>query len=119
MHTGIAVSVAAVGLGVEPDHVGDVRAFDVDAVEHLLPEVVELVGVDVSLDPDLVVVGLAQQAVGHLGEPPDAVLVPGVLDCEEGEAHRRIDLKYRDKQSYFISGKYNNTLLHILPYWYL
>jgi hypothetical protein len=42
--TWIAVSVAAVGFGVDADHVGDVRGLNVGAVEHLLPEVVELVG---------------------------------------------------------------------------
>jgi hypothetical protein len=43
-NTGVSVSVAAVGFGVDADHVGDVRGLNVGAVEHLLPEVVELVG---------------------------------------------------------------------------
>jgi hypothetical protein len=72
--TWIAVSVAAVGFGVDADHVGDVGSLDVGAVEHLLPEVVELVGENAPLDSKGLIVLLPDDAVGHLGEPPDACI---------------------------------------------
>ena len=56
--------MAAVGLGVNTDHVGDVRRLNVGAVEHLLTEIVKLIGENTPLNP----------AVSDLCKPPDACL---------------------------------------------
>jgi hypothetical protein len=64
--------VTAVGLGINADHIGDVGTLDVGAVEHLLADVVELIGEDASLDSEGIVPGLPDDAVGYFGEPPDA-----------------------------------------------
>jgi hypothetical protein len=64
--------VTAVGFGVNTNHVGNVRALNVGAVQHLLSDVVEFVGDDASLDPQRIVGLLSDDAIGDFGEPPDA-----------------------------------------------
>jgi hypothetical protein len=57
--TWVSVSVTTVSFGVNSDHIGDVRAFNVSPVEHLLAKIVEFVREDASLDPERIVGGLA------------------------------------------------------------
>jgi hypothetical protein len=57
--TWIAVTVAAVGFRVNTDHIGDVGAFDIDSVEHLLTNIVKFVGEDPSLDSNRIISFLA------------------------------------------------------------
>jgi hypothetical protein len=57
--TWIAVTVAAVSFRVNTDHIGDVGAFDIDSVEHLLTNVVKFVGEDPSLDSNRIISFLA------------------------------------------------------------
>lgn len=71
--------MTAIGLGVDADHVGDVRALDKAAVEEMLPQVVEFIGEDPALYSNGVVGILADDSIGDFGEPPDSlimVLVP-------------------------------------------
>ena len=66
--------MAAVGLRVNTNHIGNVWAFDVGPVEHLLTEIVEFVRKDAPLDPDSVVSLLTNKSIGHFSEPPNAFL---------------------------------------------
>ena len=66
--------MAAVGLGVNTDHVGDVRRLNVGAIEHLLTEIVKLIGENTPLNPNGVVSFLSDKAVSDLCKPPDACL---------------------------------------------
>lgn len=71
--------MAAVGLRVDTDHVGDVRALDKAAVEQVLPQVVKFIGEDSALYSNGVVGILADDSIGDFGEPPDSfisLLVP-------------------------------------------
>jgi hypothetical protein len=74
--TWVSVSVAAVGLGIDTNHIGDVGTLDVGAVKHLLTQVVEFVREDAPLDPEGVVGLLSNDAVGDLSKPPDACVRP-------------------------------------------
>lgn len=67
--------MAAVSLGVDTDHVGDIRTFDIASVEQVLPQIVKFVGKDPALDSDGIVSGLADESVRHFGEPPNAYVV--------------------------------------------
>ena len=51
--------MAAVGFRVNTDHIGDVGAFDIDSVEHLLTNIVKFVGEDPSLDSNRIISFLA------------------------------------------------------------
>ncbi len=64
--------MAAVGLGVNADHIGHIRAFNISAIEHLLPDVVELVGKDAPLNSQGIIGLLSDNAISDFGEPPDA-----------------------------------------------
>lgn len=66
--------MAAVSLGVDSDHIGDVRTLDVGPVEHLLANVVEFVGENAPLDAEGIVGLLSDNSVGHLGKPPNAYI---------------------------------------------
>jgi hypothetical protein len=64
--------VAAVGLGVNTDHIGDIGSLNEGAIKHLLTEIVKLIRENTPLDSDGVVGFLSDKAVSNLGEPPDA-----------------------------------------------
>lgn len=66
-----AVAVRAVGLGVDAEHAGYVRALDEAAIEQVLTDIVEFVGEDPAGDADGVVGLFADDAVEHFGEPPN------------------------------------------------
>ena len=63
--------MTTVGLGVNTDHVGDVRRLNEGAIKHLLTEIVKLIRENTSLDSDGVVGFLSDKAVGNFGEPPN------------------------------------------------
>ena len=65
--TRAAVSMAAVGLGVNTDHVGDVRRLNAGSVKHLLTKIVKLIGENTPLNPDSVVSFLSNEAIRNLG----------------------------------------------------
>ena len=69
-----AVAVAAVDFGVDAEHAGDVGTLHEAAVEHVLPQVVELVGKDAPSDSNGVVGFLADHPVQHFSEPPDSLV---------------------------------------------
>jgi hypothetical protein len=64
--------VTAVSFGINSDQVGDIWALDVGPVQHLLPEVVVFIGEDAPVDSDPIVLLLADEPIGHLGEPPNS-----------------------------------------------
>ena len=64
--------MAAVGLWVNTDHIGDVRSLNEGAIEHLLTEIIKLIRENTPLDSDGVVGFLSNKAVSNFGEPPDA-----------------------------------------------
>jgi hypothetical protein len=68
--TRIAISVAAVSFWVNTDHVGNIMAFNICSIEHLLAEIVKFVGEDASLDPDSIIGLLTNKPICHFGEPP-------------------------------------------------
>ena len=59
--------MAAVGLGVNTDHVGDVRRLNAGSVKHLLTKIVKLIGENTPLNPDSVVSFLSNEAIRNLG----------------------------------------------------
>jgi hypothetical protein len=66
--------VTTVSLRIDSDHIGDIRAFNINLVENLLTEVVKFIGEDSTLDSDSVIVWLADKTIGHLSKPPDACI---------------------------------------------
>lgn len=71
INTGIAISMATVGLRVNTNHIGDVRSLDVSAIEHLLTKIVKLIRENTSLDSHSVIGFLSDKAVSNFGEPPN------------------------------------------------
>lgn len=69
--TWVSVTVAAISLGVNTNHIGNIGAFDIDAVEHLLTDVVEFIGEDSALDTKCLVRLLSNYFVSDFSEPPD------------------------------------------------
>jgi len=67
--------VTGIDLGIDTEHVGDIGVFYEPSVEDLLSQVIELVGIDSSLDSDGVISLLADDPVEHLGEPPDTFVI--------------------------------------------
>ncbi len=48
--TRVSITVAAIGFGVNTNQIGNIRAFNIDAIKHLLTNVVEFIGEDSTLD---------------------------------------------------------------------
>lgn len=69
--TWVSVTVTAIGFGVNTNHIGNIGAFDIDAVEHLLTYVVEFIREDSALDTKCFVGLLSNDFVSDFGEPPD------------------------------------------------
>ncbi len=63
--------MTGVDLGIYTKHVGDIGVFNKPSIEDLLSQVVELIGIDSSLDSDGVVSLFANHSVEHFGEPPN------------------------------------------------
>jgi hypothetical protein len=70
--------VTRVSLGINAYHTGNIGAFNEDAIEHVLTEIVEFVGCYPSRNPDGVVCLLANESVEHFGEPPNTLMAMGV-----------------------------------------
>ena len=67
--------MTAISFGVNSNHIGDIRAFDIDTVEHLLADVVKFIGEDSALDTKCFVRLLPDNSVSNFSEPPDAWIV--------------------------------------------
>lgn len=63
-----------VHFGVDTQQVGQIRSFNEALVEHLLSEVVELVGDDPPLHSPIVISVFANDPVDHFGVPPDTYI---------------------------------------------
>jgi len=63
--------VTGVSFGIDANHSGNVGALNEDAVEQMLPQVIEFVGGNSSLNPDCLIVLLTHNSVEHFGEPPN------------------------------------------------
>lgn len=64
--------MAAIGLWVNAYHVGHIRALNVCPIQHLLTDIVKLIGEDAPLYSEGIVGLFSDKAIGHFGEPPDA-----------------------------------------------
>lgn len=64
-------TVTRVHLWINTQHVGEVGVIHEPSVKNLLPQVIELVGIDSPLDSDCVISLLADCSVEHFGEPPN------------------------------------------------
>jgi hypothetical protein len=63
--------MTAVSFGVYTDHIGHIRTFNVGSIEHLLTDVIKLVGEDASLNSQGIIIMLANKLVHNLSEPPN------------------------------------------------
>ncbi len=73
--TWVSVTVATISFRVNTNHIGNIRAFDIDAVKHLLTDVVKFIGEDSALDTKCFVRLLSDNSVSNFSEPPDAWIV--------------------------------------------
>lgn len=73
--TWVSVTVATISLGVNTNHIGYIWALDIDAVEHLLADVVKFIGEDSALDTNRFVRLLSDKSVSNFSEPPNAWIV--------------------------------------------
>jgi len=73
--TWVSVTVAAISFRVNTNHIGNIRAFDIDAVKHLLTDVVKFIGEDSALDTKCFIRLLSDNSVSNFSEPPDAWIV--------------------------------------------
>jgi len=63
--------VTGVSFGIDANHSGNVGTLYEDAVEQMLPQVIELVGKDPPSHSERVVILLPNSSVEHFGEPPN------------------------------------------------
>ena len=70
--TWVSITVAAISLWVNTNHIGNIRAFDIDAVKHLLADVVKFIGQDSAMNTKCFVRLLSDKSVSNFSEPPDA-----------------------------------------------
>ena len=100
-------SVTGVNLWINTKQVGYIGVFDEPSVKDLLSQVIELIGINSSLDSDGVVSLFTYDFVQHFGEPPNTFVIWSKYHSCGKRSSLRI---WRVTLLYLIKYKLNNHI---------